>query len=223
MKIQPQQIKILISLCLFASAVFMAASWHVKAVQADYVAETQSKIEEQKVKLNALVLLTATEGADAEIREIIKDCSSVNRERFDTLLGKLATLTKTELNEVEQLFNACSRFYPERNAVMATRLQREYEAYLSFIELLAMTDSKTKNTNYNTQLWGDIVTLEVKRSDLNTALVEIQGRIIEALLEGAAIGGDQIQALLKEGQETKESLFLIAPQIDAVRSELSVL
>lgn len=197
--------------------VVLSASWYVKEIQSDYVLTTQLQISEQETKLSSIALLTSKDGADPVVENIIKDCSSENRERFDMLLGKLAQLKGQELKETEQLFNACGNFYAERKAVMVARLQREYEVYVNLIDILSLVDKKAKTVSYNVADWKRLVEMETKRSELSTQLVDVQGEIIRALLQNIVVESEQMQLLLVKGQETKEALESITIQIDQLR------
>lgn len=204
----------------FIFAVFLAASIYIREVQSDYVLNTRLQISEQETQLAALAELTDRDGADAVVERIIKDCSPENRGRFDTLLSKLGELNAAELKEIEQLFNACGNFYAERKAVMVARLEREYEIYLDFIEILSLVDESASVATYNVEGWRALVDKEKERSELSTKLVNIQGQIITALLENMPIASERMQLLMVEGQQTKERLSSLSTDIDLLRQEI---
>ncbi len=212
--------KILALAFFFIFLVFLAASLYIEDAQSEYILKTQLTIAEQETRLAAIAELTARDGADAVVEEIIKDCTPENRERFDTLLSSLSQLGRPELREVESLFSACGNFYAERKAVMVSRLSREFEVYEDLIGILALFDKKAYGITYNVSGWKELVEMEQERSRLSTQLVQIQGDIIDALLAQSPIGSDEMQALLAQGQETKDSLELLSIQIDKRRQEL---
>jgi uncharacterized coiled-coil DUF342 family protein len=125
-----------------------------------------------------------------------------------------------ELIEVEQLFNSCGNFYAERKAVMVTRLEREYEVYLDFIDVLSLVDEEESKVTYDVEGWGKLVEQEKKRSELSTSLVLIQGKIIDSLRKKTPISSDQMQLLLVEGKETKDALIKISSEIDDLREKV---
>jgi predicted type IV restriction endonuclease len=212
--------KLLAAALFFAFLTFLAASVYISDVQNDYALKTQLKISEQETKLAAIAELTGRDGADAVVEEIIKDCSIENRERFDTLLSSLAELNAQELIEVEQLFNSCGNFYAERKAVMVARLEREYEVYLDFIDILSLIDEEASKVTYNIEGWGNLVAQEKKRSELSTSLVSIQGQIIDSLRKKTPLSSDEMQLLLVEGKETKDALIKISTEIDDLREKV---
>ena len=151
--------KILALALFFIFVVFFGASLYIKDAQSEYILQTQLTIAEQETRLAAIAELTARDGADAVVSEIIKDCSSENRERFDTLLGLLSQLRGAELREVESLFNACGNFYAERKAVMVARLSREFEVYEDLIEILSLFDQKAQSITYDVSGWREFVAM----------------------------------------------------------------
>jgi len=212
--------KLLILALCFAALTLFFASLYIKAEKEEFVINTQLKISEQETTLAAIAELTDHDGADAVVERIIRDCSIENRDRFDTLLSKLALLRGSELAEIEKLFDACGNFYAERKAVMVARFEREFEVYSDFIELLAVADTKTDRYEEDKEAWGSLVTMEKERSELSTRLVSIQGEIIVALRAGTSVSSDGIQTLLVEAQQIKDRLVELGSQIDQKRQEI---
>lgn len=212
--------RLLAAALLFIFATFLAASFYIQNAQSEYVLKTQLKIAEQETKLAGIAELTGRDGADAVVEEIIQDCSQQNRERFDTLLGKLSQLHGSELSEVEQLFNACGNFFAERKAVMVARLEREYEVYTDLVDILTLYDEKAPTVTYDIEGWNELVDMEKKRSELSTRLVQVQGDIIQALRSGTAISSEEMQLLLAEGQQTKDTLSVLSLQIEQKRQAI---
>lgn len=215
--------KTLIVLLLFVAFVFFIASWYVHDEKKSYVLHTQLKISEQETKLAALAEITDRNGADAVVEEIIKDCSFENRNRFDLLLSKLSELNRIELAEIEQLFNACGNFYAERKAVMVARLEREFEVYLDFVEIFSRIDGKADVYATNTEGWKKLVDMEKEQSVLSSKLVDIQGQIINELLQNTSIASEKMQLLLVEGQQVRERSTQLSQSIDAQRQSVLAL
>lgn len=205
---------------LFIFVTVLAASYVLRELQSDYVSATRIKLAEQETTLASLSELIGRDGADAVVADIIQDCSAQNRERFDLLLGRLSTLQRQELTEVEQLFNACANFYPVRKAVMVAQFEREYEVYRDLIDILTLVDDNAAYLTYQTDKWEQLVGLEKERSELSTRLVEVQGTIIRALGDGTLASSAQMQQLLGDGQEIKDSLVFTSMQIDELRASI---
>ena len=205
---------------IFVFATILVASFILQQIQSEYVSATRLKIAEQETTLASLSELIGRDGAAEVVSAIIQDCSPANRERFDTLLGRLSTLQGAELREVEQLFNACANFYPERKAVMTARFEREYEVYVDLIDILTRVEQDAPYLTYQTEAWGELVRLEKERSTLTTELVEVQGTIIRALLDGTPVASTQMQQLLAQGQEVKDALLFVSMQIDTLRTDI---
>jgi hypothetical protein len=178
------------------------------------------KIAEQQTQLSVIAELTATDGADTVVAEIIRDCSPENRARFDTQLSKLDSLRASELTEIEQLFNACGNFFSERKAVMTARLKREYEVYTDLVDILKKIDERADVTLYKTEGWSNLVAMETKRSQLSSRLVDIQGAVIRELRSGVAIQSEELQATLVEAQKIKVELLDLSEEINHNRNAL---
>ncbi len=208
---------------LVAFFVTLASSWYIHTMQSRVLAATQQKIAQQEEKLKVLTAIIAQDGANATVENIVRDCSSENRVKFDMQLGLLPQLRGAQLYEIEQLFNACGNFFAQRKAVMTAFLEREFEVYLELIEILSLFDSRANSVAYDVDGWGKRVALETQRSLLTTKLVEIQGTIIRALLHNVPITSDDMQATLVEGQKVKDELITLSSQIGELQSRVPTL
>jgi hypothetical protein len=103
---------------------------------------------------------------------------------------------------------------------MVARLEREYEVYLDFIDILSLIDEEASKVTYNIEGWGNLVAQEKKRSELSTNLVSIQGQIIDSLRKKTPLSSDEMQLLLVEGKETKDALIKISTEIDDLREKV---
>lgn len=209
-------LKALIVLCLIFVCVFV----YIRQNQDTFVAHTKLKISEQQTTLSSIALLTSKDGADTVVSNIIRDCSPENRALFDEKLSNLPQLKGQELVQMEQLFNACGNFFAERKAVMVARLEREYEVYTDLIEIISVVDKRFNEDIYKRDLWGELVALEVKRSDLSTKLVDAQGDIIRALKNNVTIASDTMQSELVEAQKTKQELVTVTLEIDTLLQQV---
>lgn len=209
-------LKIILVLCIIIGFVFV----YIRLHQEKFVAHTKLKISEQQTTLSSIALLTSKDGADNVVSKIIKDCSPENRALFDEKLSNLPQLKGQELVQMEQLFNACGNFFVERKAVMVARLNREYEVYADLIEIISVVGERFDESVYKKTQWEQLVALETKRSDLSSALVDVQGDIIRALKNNVTIASDQMQAELVEAQKTKQSLVAVTLEIDSLLQKI---
>jgi alpha-N-acetylglucosamine transferase len=205
---------------LFIALCALLSSFYINRIQKTYVTEVRAQIQKQQQTLQTLSKFASTDTADATTEIAITDCSPLHRDRFDTLLSKLATLRGAELTEVENLFNECGSFYPMRTAVMVSKLEREFEVYSEYVKLLSLADTKTDTTTFSLEYWKSIVALHTQKSNLSLRLVSVQGRIISALIERTPIQSESMQALLREGQDTKDSLLVVSKQITDAEAKL---
>ena len=200
--------------------IFLATSWYVHEAESDMTTQVKLLIADQTDTLSSIAEIMDRDGIDAVVSQVIKDCAQSDRERFDTLLGNLATLSSSQLVEVERLFASCGNFYAERKAVMLMRLAREYEVYVSYVDLLSRFDSRTKTVTYPVDSWKALVDLEASRSQLALKLVEIQHDIITELRNGATISSEAIKTQITRANEVKETLTYTGEQIDRLRESI---
>jgi len=215
--------KVLVGVLIFAAASMLMASWYVQEKQEDYRSAINLKMDEQETLMIKLAKLIDTNGADSIVSTIIQDCSLPERERFDTLLGKLSGLKGVELKEVDKLFDACGSFFSDRQAILSMRLQREVDVYDEYSVLLSLTgvDAGTNTSGERVDKWKSLNELELERSLLTTDLVNIQGDIINLLVEGFSTESEEISIKLEVAQNEKDSLSVLNSKSDTLREELS--
>lgn len=159
-------------------------------------------------------------GADTVTEQVIKDCSADERIRFDDLLSGLAGgLARTELVEVSRLFDRCGSFYSRQKAVMAARLEREVEVYERIANHQSLLTGDDEAV-FALESWRLIVSLEKEQSELYAKLVDLQGRIISALLDDEAANSAKITALLTEVKEILEMQSYNALKLRQIRETL---
>lgn len=212
--------KTVVYVFLFIALCALCTSLYIAHVQKSYVSALRSRIADEQATLTSLSKMVTTDNADAQTGKIITDCSIADRERFDALLGKLSTLGSSQLSEIANLFNECGSFYPIRSAVVVAKLQRELEIYIQYITLLSLADTKIDTALFNVESWQNLVALQSKKSELSLELVAIQGRIIHALLAHTPIHDAGMQALLREGQDTKDLLLVASQQATDAEAKL---
>ncbi len=103
---------------------------------------------------------------------------------------------------------------------MVARFEREYEVYTDLIEILTHVEHEAPYLTYQTEAWSELVRLEKERSTLTTQLVEVQGTIIRALIDGTPVSSPDMQQLLGQGQEVKDALLFVSMQIDELRTDI---
>ncbi|MDA8596748.1 hypothetical protein N9L26_00220 [Candidatus Pacebacteria bacterium] len=199
---------------------FYLVSYFVEQREREIVDGITLEVVKQQKTLTAISEVTDRNGADAVVEEIIKDCPSDNRLRFDTLLGNLANLNAAELAEVDVLFNACADYYAQRKAVMVARMEREFEVYQNLVELLAVVDDAITITDFKVKDWEQLVTLEKQRSNIFANQVRVQRDIIKALQRGMSVNSEEINLMLAEANNSNEEGVVINTQIDRLRLNL---
>lgn len=182
---------------------------------------TRLLIANQQSLLVAIAETTARNGADSVTEVIIKDCSVVERNEFDDLLGKLDSgLSHDQLTTLERLFGRCGSFYSERKSVMVSRLTREIEVYESYVNLLSAELNEDLSISFNVPQWQALAAEEQKQSEMFTDLVAVQDQIITTLLSGKSPTSPEIVEVLRSAKEIQETLIVVNKQASSLRSEL---
>lgn len=185
------------------------------------VSTAKLETAEQQTTLVALSEAMARGGSDSVTEQVIKDCSANERNRFDELLGRLASgLGRTELVELSRLFDRCGSFYSRQKALMAARLEREVEIYARATERELLLVGSDDTAKFSLISWQELVELEKDQSELFSKLVVLQESIISTLLKGETADSQTIKSLLKEAQEVYEMLSYTAVKLKEKRDSL---
>lgn len=180
-----------------------------------------TNIAKQELVLSTIADLTKRNEADELTEKIVVDCSAAERVRFEELLGKLsASITRTELTELDGLFYACGRFFADKKSVMAARLAREVTVYEEYIALRSRIIEADDNLTNRVTLWQRIADDELKLAADFTKLVDLQRDIIMSLLAGKNRDSEEIVNTLRSVTDTKNNMTVRVQQIEATRQEL---
>lgn len=181
----------------------------------------EAHIAEQELLLNSIADLTRQLGADEITEQIVVDCTPIERERFDTLLGQLSSnISITDLRELDTLFYKCGSYYADRKSVMAARLIREVAVYRDYLTLRDNIVGNTESANERADKWQQVATMELELAEDFNRLVELQGEIILTLLAGKSRTSPEIEATLLEVTETRNTMTVKTQQIERIRAEL---
>ena len=173
-----------------------------------------TKINDIRTEMEKDAQTTGLAQVDAVAETVVHDCSV--RDRYESLLGKLDTLTQDELKEVQQLHAQCSHYYPTQKAFMVNRLETHLSQYKSLISILESVKGLDPE-DYQVAAWQSLVAKESTRSMLLRQQYEIQGRIIEVLISK---NPEDLNTLLEEAKKNADSLNVISIQINGERDAL---
>jgi hypothetical protein len=208
---------------IFVALTLLAASWYIKTQQGEYRDRLYTALTEQENTMLNLSTLIDRDEADEAVAQIVKDCSVEERQQFDTLLSSLSELNRQKLQEVNGLFDMCSHFYADRQAILAMRLNRELETYEEYVALLALTDSDVEEYTARTEQWQKLSQFEHDRSRLAAELVDLQGVIIDLLVSGKSVDSEEILNALQDAQVARVALVTLNTEADELRKQLSEL
>lgn len=197
--------------------------WVAKQNQATLMS-INVRIAEQEKVLVKITDLIQQNGADETLSKIITDCSSDERQQFDTLLGGLsAHVSGNQLTTLNTLFYKCGSFYAVRRAVMAARLQREVAIYADYVALQDELLSKATTSNTRVNQWLQLAAVELNLAEDFNHLVKLQGDIIAALMSGKTKNSPEITGTLTEVATTRDDMTILSKQIERFRQDLSAL
>lgn len=174
----------------------------------------ERELEQTRIMMEATAQTTGLAQVDAIADSIIKDCTV--RDRYETLLGKLNTLTPDELADVQQLHAQCSQYYPAQKALLVNRLKMQFTQYEMLTALLSEVHT-TKNETLQLDDWRSLITKEETRSELLRKQHDIQGLIISTLI---LKNTDELKVLVDEAKKVADSLNLVSVQINTEREAL---
>ena len=213
----PVRIQISIGLLIVALAIVIGA---VTAYYNQYalLKELENRTDEQYTSLVELAEITDRNGTDDATAELVSDCAQ--RTEYESLLVKLDTLNARDLLTLQGLSASCGTYYPMTKAIMVSKLEREFEAYTEFIELIKLLDGDNLE-RFSSSEWVELIELEHKRSDLLQEQTEIQSEIIALLIQGLSPRGGIIQEQIKDAQRINILLVTYDTRIDELRATLT--
>lgn len=205
------------SLALAVAMLLVGTAWYTHHTQRAFELDIENKIDAQINTIQTLAELTDNNGADALTERIIVDCPK--RQEFESFLVRLNALPQKDLLLAQQLFDSCGAFYAERKALMVSRLEREYEIFVSYTELLKTLRDLT--TEERTLFgWSEVIELEKNRSSLLNDQVTLQSKVITLLLSRGAQMYKEVDVLLREADEVSQSLGVLDKQVEEKRDAL---
>lgn len=212
---------VMVGLLIAAGAGYTAALFvgQERLEEAAHAATLETR--DQLTVLASLAEVMARGGADQVTEQVIKDCSSSERIRFDDLLGRLQVgLSRPELLELSRLFDRCGPFYSQQRAVMAARFLREVEMFKKAYDRQLLLAGEDSTAGLQVNEWQQLASLEQSQSEQLARLVELQRDIIAVLLEGETPTSERTIGLLAEVKEVVEMQSYNALKMKEVRDVL---
>ncbi len=206
------------SVLLGIALVFVGGSWFVHHNQRALETQVRALLDEELEYMRTLVEITDQNGADSITETIISDCP--RRGEYENLLNSLATLSKRDLIALQTLTESCGSFYPERKALMVSKLEREFAQYTKLLALLTPLSERDLDL-YHKKEWEEIVALEKSRSTALRDQTRLQNEIITALISGASVQSTEVTSLARDAQDIGELLVVYNKRIDDLRTRVT--
>lgn len=183
-----------------------------------HVTNLQAAMQSQHEEMLANATLLDRSAPNEQVASVVRDCSSAQREEFDSLLSQLDTLNATELAAINTLFADCGGYFAQIRAVMVLQLETQLAHLAHQSQVLQSLPFADAHGELITA-WEALLSREQTRADYATSLVRIQRSIISTLQAGVGRQEEAIVLLLNEANETRESLSLVGAEIDAIRDD----
>ncbi len=209
----------LVGLLLCGAVILFCISWYV----ANQTAALTTMLDE-RISATYEIMVTiavAAEGSGSFDQQVISDCPAPTRERFDLLLGQLATLPVTELGELQSLFESCGDFPALEKAVLVSQLDREYRALREYVSLRTLVDGRSV-VSYPLETWVELINLERDRSQLFTRLVSIQRELLAGRIQGWVVNDPKTTTLLEEAQLVRDGIVAVSSRARELHIELGI-
>ena len=187
------------------------------------VLQTHALLGEQTAILKQLAQTTDRNEAISPFTAVIDDCSLLERQRYNDLLGRLdESLSTTELETLQDVFDDCAHLHTDRKRLMAVQLDREAEIFDQLTEQLEVLGARDADRLEEAEAWHDLADAETTRAELFAELVSQQRSIIDGLQAGASSDDPAIQTILSSVQETQQELTETRQSITALHERLEV-
>ncbi len=173
----------------------------------DVLHTIEEHIDSVRSVLVVALQTTSSNDVDPDVNALIKDCQ--RRDAFDAELGRLNTLTTTELRTLTGLFDACGDYFSVRKKLMVYKIDFLIDAMHTDVEYIAQYADGTKYSAL-AKLWSDIGAQERHRSELLGEQVTLQGTIIEKLL---ARDQPSLKTLVERAQDIGQQLQVLQVEI----------
>jgi hypothetical protein len=194
----------------------------LKVHDAAVVADIDTLVAIEKEQLISVADLTRQNNGNDAVNKIIIDCVASERNRFDDLLNALSkTISKSELEELDVLFNTCADYYAVRKAVMTLALREEVTNYTLVKKLRNTVRPYQYDVSAELDTWKRIAESEMKWSDYFSNLVVEQGKIIALFKDGKNATSPEVLEILAQVKDERAQLDVLSAEINEFRKSIS--
>jgi len=201
-------------------SVYLVSSLVIEKRLHEMKVSLDDKILEQEIYLKELFTVTGRGGVNENTMSVIRDCVPEKRKQFDSLLSALDSgLPIRDLRVLNNLFGECGYVFANQRAHMVGQIQQgvflltELETQKKLLQ-----DSTSEDVSFSK--WQELEGEEIKLKDLFFSLVDVQGRIIEALLAGESTNSSSITTLREEAGKIQSDMSETTKITSVLRSEL---
>jgi hypothetical protein len=181
-----------------------------------------AQVNAEKSQLIAVADATRRNSGDPAVDAVVLDCSTGDRNRFDTLLDELSkNISSSDLNELHGLFYKCANYFALKKSVSTMRLSREVETYSALKKMRNQIQKYPTDITSEIDTWKKIADSETKWSSFFSDLVTYQETIINLFLAGKNAQSPEVIAVLEKVKNARAQLEVFGSQIAEFRSSIS--
>lgn len=204
---------------IFVALFVLGAYWYLDVKKEAYLSIITDVVTEEERKLSELSTTLSNSGWYDE-RPIVSDCSQVKRARFDNLLSRLSSLSRSELTELDGIFDGCAFYFSTVQSVKVSNLKREVGFYNDQLRTMSVFSPEAEEKLLTITTWDEFVRLAEEQSDLVTELVTIQGEIIDLLIAFNSSESTAVKTLVSRAQEVRENIIFLEQKMGELRTSL---
>jgi hypothetical protein len=206
-------------LIIGALIVFLTSSLIVNKRLSDLRSTLDKEISADIEYLINMTPVAASGNDNQIINLLVRSCSLADNSDYEMLLGGLDNgLNASALNKLEQLFKLCGHVTASKRAGMVYLLGERLSNLNQLIKRREQLAGFTKEKELNIDGWNALVNKEKEISELFLGLVDVQGKIINDLINNVAI--KELSAVQVEAQEIKAKLTVATEEASTLRATL---
>ncbi len=207
--------KNLAALSFMAAIIFFISSHYLDSQQKKMSVTVLEQIRLQEAKTYELAQSVKNSKLTPSLSLFVNDCSTKHRNQFDTNLDKLGTLTATQIENLEPLFDACADYFANVKTALVIELENEITELETLLSIADVSD-QSDILLVPLDSWKSYLDLEKKLAEALRKQVSSQASII-SLLKGGKSGSDpQVQTLVNEARQLSETASVTTKQLDAI-------
>ncbi|MCA9363013.1 hypothetical protein KC851_01715 [Candidatus Kaiserbacteria bacterium] len=218
-----------IKIIVLIAVIFLTGYVAVNATVNTRLAKLQNEIDKQMTEQRAVIASLIDDTTSNKVVKtgniIIRDCTLTERVEYESLMSRLNDgLSQSDLTELDNLLGRCGSYQHEQKLLLLAKLEREIDIYENQLDqMVTVVGNQEVVNDYDLALLRDYINSEKDKAGLAGELVKKQDGIIKALRAGNAPNSPEINTILQEVTEIKETLNVMNLQTEGLREQLKTM